>query len=234
MSFVTGLAEIEAAIDGGESSERPPVEYLSLNKTAPGVFESVTVQPLQEFDPSSPAYKEDKGLAYVTWYHQSPYDWKRSALCTKDEGQCLACELNNVDLDEEGKPRAWYAKKRFYIDFIVFDDDDNPIGVKTFNCSTSASGILPDLLGWYKANGPISEYVFTLSRKGEKKATDYTLTPQLKKKAIDVADFEPWNSREGGMLRIPYERQAKFYSYVPAAQRHQEDEANRSSTAIEW
>lgn len=229
-TFISGLDEIEAAIAGAEKTERPPVEYLSIkNGEAP-----MMVQPLQEFDPSSPAYREDKGLAYVTLYHQSPYNWKRSALCTKSDGQCLPCELNNVDLDDEGKPRTWYPKKRFYIDFIVFDDAGNPTGVKTFNCSTSASGILPDLIGWYKANGPISEYVFTLSRKGEKKDTDYTLTPLLRQKAVDVTDFEPWNSREGGMLAIPYERQAKFYEYVSTDVRHQQDEQARTSTAIEW
>lgn len=228
-TFITGLDEIEAAIEGAEKSERPPVEYLSIKNGEP----SVTVQPLQEFDPSSPAYREDKGLAYVTWYHQSPYNWKRSALCTKSDGGCLPCELNNVDLDDDGKGRAWYAKKRFYIDFIVFEDGE-PVGVKTFNCSTSASGILPDLLAWYKTNGPISEYVFTLSRKGEKKDTDYTLTPNLKMKAVDVAAFDPWNSREGGMLTIPYERQAKFYEYVSPNVRHEQDEQARSSTAIEW
>lgn len=228
-TFISGLDEIEAAIAGAETTERPPVEYLAIKNGEP----AVTVQPLQEFDPSSPAYREDKGLAYVTWYHQSPYNWKRSALCTKDSGQCLPCELNNVDLDDDGKSRTWYAKKRFYIDFIVFENGE-PVGVKTFNCPTSGSGILGDLLGWYKTNGPISEYVFTLSRKGEKKDTAYTLTPNLKMKAVDVSDFEPWNSREGGMLSIPYDRQAKFYEYVPAAARHAQDEASRTATAIEW
>lgn len=228
-TFISGLEEIEAAIAPREDSERPPVEYLSIPDGAP----SVTVQPLQEFDPSSPAYREDKGLAFVTRYHQSPYNWKRSALCTYDSGQCLPCELNGQDIDEDGKARAWYPKKRFYINLIIFENGE-PAGVKVFNCPTTGAGILGDLLEWYKTNGPISEQVFTLSRRGLKKDTNYTLTPNLKLKAVSVEDHAPWNAREGGMLEIPYDRQAKFYEYVPAAARAAAEESARSVSQIDW
>jgi hypothetical protein len=237
LTFLSGLAEIEAAIAPKDADqERPSVDYLTLPYVRGG-SSTATVQPLQEFDPSSEAFREDKGLAFVTWYHQSPYDWKRSALCTKQDGQCLPCELNGNDLDEEGKAKSWWPKKRFYINFVVTEENGVPLDepvVRAFHCSTSGQGILPDLLEWYKTNGPISQSVFILGRKGEKRETTYTLTPSLKSTPLDLTDFEPQDTKNGGLLTIPYERQAKFYQYVPAAAREVQAEQSRSASAIDW
>jgi hypothetical protein len=231
MTFLSGLAEIEAAIASEPQEERVSLDYLSVPDKG-----TATVQPLQELDPSSEGYDETKGLAFITWYHQSPYNWKRSALCSmKDQGQCLACELNGNDYDPEKKEqRAWYARKRFYINLIVTDPVTEEKSVKVFHCSTTGQGILPDLIEWYKTNGPISQQVFTLSRKGQKRETNYTLTPQLKTAPSDVADFEPQDAKANGYLSIPYERQAKFYEYTtPGAQAAVAEEA-RSAATIDW
>lgn len=200
--------------------------------------QSVTVQPLQEMDPNSPAYNDELGRAFLTYYHQSPYDWKRQALCTKDDGQCLPCELNNVDVDEQGKPRTWYARKRFGISLIV-DEVDKESGeinkvVKGFHCSTSGNGILNDLLDFYAENGPITEQQFTLTRKGAGTDTSYSLVPKIKNNnPVDVSEFEPQPVRDGIYLSIPYERQANYYKYAPA-QHKAAAAASSTAPAIEW
>lgn len=236
MTFLSGLAEIEAAIAPQEREERVKLDYLSLKNG-----ESRTVQPLQELDPSSEGYREDKGLAFITWYHQSPYNWQRSGSCTAKESQCLPCELNGSDMDENGEARAWYARKRFYINLVVFPTDaelakdpEAKPEVKAFHCTTTGQGILPDLVEWYKTNGPISTQVFTLTRKGEKRETNYTLTPQLRTEALDLSPFEPQDTKAGGFPNVAYERQAKFYEYVPPAVRAAVAEQDRTAATIDW
>lgn len=227
--FADTLDEIQSAIEKPQREERVQLDYLSLK---PG--QSVKVQPMQELDVNSPAFNPDNGKAFVTWYHQSPYNWRRSALCTAgDGGRCLACELNNVDKDAAGKPQPWYAKKRFFINLLVINDDGSE-EVKVFNCSTSGAGILPSLLEWYRENGPISETVFTLTRKGSDRDTSYTLTPSMREKARDLSGFEVQDAKTGAYLEIPYERQANFYEYKAPSVRAAEDEDARISSSIDW
>jgi hypothetical protein len=213
MTFIEGLAGLQDAAAPKEAQkDRPKINWLSVKNG-----ETVVIQPLQELDPNSPNYNEERGLAYVTWYHQSPYDWQRQGLCTKDEGQCLPCELNNVDLitegPEKGKPKTWYPKKRFYINVLVIPQDGADPYVAAFHCSTTGQGILPALLEWYNANGPITDTVFSLSRKGEKRDTSYTLTPRLKDEPLDLTGYTPEDTRAGGYPKVKYESQAKFFAY---------------------
>lgn len=226
--FADTLDEIQSAIEKPVKEERVQLDYLQLKSG-----QSIKVQPMQELDVNSPAFDPDRGKAFVTWYHQSPHNWKRSALCTSDTGQCLACELNNVEKGRDGKPLPWYAKKRFFINFLVINEDGTE-EVKVFNCSTSGAGILPSLLEWYKENGPITETVFTLTRKGEDRDTSYTLTPSLREKARDLSEFEVQDAKTGAYLEIPYERQANFYEYKAPAVRAAEDEDARISSSIDW
>jgi hypothetical protein len=239
-TFLSGIDEMEAALAPAERTERPSLTYLSL--TAKGGYAGgrVKVQPLQEIDPNSPAYDEDKGLGFITWYHQSPYNWKRSALCTMKDGACFACEQNGVDKDENGENQPWYARKRFYINLLVTPEDkhpDSPDGepyVAVFHCPTTGNGILPDLMNWYKDNGPITEAVFTMSRSGEQGSTAHKLTPRLKDEPVDISQYVTQDARAGGYPDVPYDRQAKFYEFVTPAQKAVVEDEARTASTIQW
>ena len=233
MTFIDSIAGMREATKPKEKQENVNIDWLVLEAD-----QAVTVQPLQEIDPNSPAMNAEKGRGFLTYYHQSPYDWKRQAFCTKDEGQCLPCELNNVDVDEDGKPRPWYPRKRFGISFIV-DEVDEKTGevtkvVKGFHCSSTDNGILNDLMDFYAENGPITEQQFSLKRNGKGTDTSYSLTPKIKgNEPVDVDEFDPQPVREGIYLTIPYERQANFYKYAPA-QHKAAAAASTTAPAIEW
>jgi len=239
-NFLSGVAEIEAALASTPREERVSLTYLSVTPKGGYPSGKVKVQPLQEIDPNSPAYDEDKGLAFITWYHQSPYNWKRSALCTMNEGACFACEQNGVDKDENGENLAWYPRKRFYINLLVFpedkhaDSEDGSPYVAAFHCPTTGNGILGDLLEWYKENGPITQAVFNLTRSGEQGTTAHKLTPRIKDEPVDISGYETQDTRAGGYPNVPYDRQAKFYEAKTPEQKVAAVEQERSASTIQW
>lgn len=239
-TFLTGIDELEAALTPQERTERPKLTYLTL--TAKGGYPTgkVKVQPLQEIDPNSPAYDESKGLAFMTYYHQSPYNWRRSALCTIKDGACFACEQNGVDKDEKGENLPWYPRKRYYMNFLVFPEGshpDSPDGspyVAAFHCPTTGNGILPDLIEFYKTNGPVTQAVFTLSRTGQDGTTAHSLTVRMKDEPVDISGYETQDCRAGGYPEVPYDRQAKFYEAKTPEQKVAYETQERAASTIEW
>ena len=250
-SIAEGLDALKAAVETEKKDreERPKVNWLSLKDG-----QSVIVQPLQELEEGSPNYSPERGQAYIAYYHQSPYDWQRQALCTKDEEDgCFACEINNKDVYtaaevaamrnpqvKAGDAKPWYRRKRFYINFLVTDPQTGEQEVKAFHCSTTSQGILGDLLEFYSANGPITDYVFSLSRKGEDRATSYTLTLRLKDKPVSLEGYKPEPTKEGGYLTIKKEFQPKFFKYPGATKTNPDgdadsvDELTRSTSELTW
>jgi hypothetical protein len=239
-TFLTGLEELEAATASPERIERPHLTYLSL--TAKGGYPGgkAKVQPLQEIDPNSPAFDESKGLAFMTYYHQSPYNWKRSALCTIKDGACFACEQNGVDKDAQGNLLPWYPRKRYYINFLVYPEGphaDSPTGepyVAVFHCPTTGNGILPDLMSFYKDNGPVTQAVFTLTRTGVDGTTAHGLTVRMKDEPADISVYETQDARAGGYPDVPYDRQAKFYEAQTPEQKVAHESTERAASTIEW
>lgn len=228
MTFIDTLEGFEAALQKEKREERPKLDYLALKDG-----QSALIQPLQEIDPNSPTYDETKGRAFMIYVHQSPYNWKRRAQCTQEsQGRCLGCELDGRDIDPKTKkPRAWYRRKAFFMNVVVHDHTGDPSAANTVKVlSTSgASPVVGGLLEFYKENGPLTEAVFKITRTGSgSQDTVYTLTPALRAEAKDLTDFEPQDTRAGGVVEIPYDRQAKFYEYVTK----EEEAAVRESASI--
>jgi hypothetical protein len=225
MTFIEGIAGFEAALKKEKREERPKLDYLILKDG-----DSAMIQPLQEIDPNSPAYNEEKGLGFLVYVHQSPYNWKRTAMCTMEsQGRCLGCELNNKDIDPKtGKPRAWYPRKKFYINVVDLGDKS----VKVLSTS-GASPILASLIEFYKENGPISQAVFKIARSGASKDdTIYSLTPSFRGEPVDLTEFEPQDARAGGVPEIPYDRQANFYDYRTQQENDLVEATARQSASI--
>lgn len=203
MGLYTGLAKLQEIADSAtESSDRRKIPWFGIKDK-----ESARIKFLQEFDPDSPGYDEKFGLCGVIQEHASPKDFKRKALCTKeDEGQCLPCELFESTGDKDWKP-----KLRFYANILLIPDSGPP-EVKIISQGIGRGSIYPTLLGFYNDNGPITAHTFRISRQGSQfNNTSYTLNLLLKSVDVDTSNLEVFDIYEEVGLHIPYERQRNFY-----------------------
>lgn len=217
MSVVKGLKNINALLD------KPKTENAGIKvrwvKLADG--QSAKIRFVEELDPDSASYNENRGLAVVISEHTNPKDYKRKAACTMESlGRCFGCEMARKE------PKSgWRARLRFYCNVIVDDGLETPY-VAVWSQGISKQSAFNTIREYALETGSISNLVWKLKRNGQGTETNYTLIPS----APDSEPFK-WDSIESFNLEkvvreVPYPEQEAFYFGF--------DTPSVTSTNVEW
>lgn len=222
MGLVKGLAGINKQLEQSapQDSDRVKAKYLGLKdgQTVKGRF-------LQEFDVESPGYNEKAGQGFLAIQHQSPVDFRRTALCTADEGDCYGCEQYRAGVKE------YKQKSKLYINFLV-QNPDGTSEVVVLSQGNGPKSVTPQLLEMAGEYGTITNRSWKIKRTGSgQTTTSYTLTP------LDKDDFEydPTQHEiydlEKVVYEVPYENQEAYYN---VNQTQVKTEASASSDTEVW
>lgn len=203
MSVIKGLAAIQAEIakrpQAGDFEDRPKARYVNVEDG-----KSIKVIFAQELDESSPNYKDELGTGIFVMMHTNPDNWKKSAKCTADVGECYGCK------------KGWKQKILLFINAIVDDGKEDPY-VAIFNKGLGKGSVAQSLLGM--AQDPdfdesISDKTFKFGRSGTKTNTTYTLDALPKPHGKDlVADFaDKLFDLEKYVFTVSPEKQEAYYT----------------------
>jgi hypothetical protein len=223
MSFIKGLKAINNVLEeqrqrAEKSADYQKVEWLKLTDG-----QAVKARFVEELDEDSPGYDESRGLAVVIAEHTAPEDFRRKAVCTKDDdGRCYACE------QAQSNPKAgWWPKLRYYTNVIIDDGKDAP-HVVAWSQGVSNKSAFNILREQAIDMGSVSNLQWKLKRNGLGTETSYLLMPQL-------ADAEPfdWSAFEFFDLEkivreVPYAEQEAFYLGLDA------NVAAKADASIDW
>tara|TARA_R110001606_G_scaffold25981_3_gene84108 strand:+ start:1007 stop:1660 length:654 start_codon:yes stop_codon:yes gene_type:complete len=217
MSVIRGLKDINALLDKPKyESNGPKVRWVKL---ADG--QAAKIRFVEELDPESAHYAEDRGLSVVIAEHINPKDYKRKAACTMEsEGRCFACEMSRKE------PKAgWRSKLRFYCNVLVDDGLEDPY-IAVWSQGVSKQSAFNTIREYALETGSISNLSWKLKRNGVGTETNYTLIPT-------GPDSEPydWSSYELSNLEkvvreVPYPEQEAFFLGF--------DSPSVTSTNIDW
>lgn len=181
MGFVTGLAgvrEQQAKQPVNEDyADRPKAEWVSLKDG-----ESVKITPLQEIDEGSPNFSKENGLAIFSLQHSGEGEnWKKTAECTVDEGDCYGCA------------QGWRQKTVLYLNVLVTPKTGDPyVGIlsRGLGKGSIAQSLLNMAADAEDYNNSITDKTFKFSRTGSTKDnTTYSLDIVPNAKAVKVGDF---------------------------------------------
>lgn len=216
MSIVKGLDNIrnKGESRGGDFPRRRPWWITLKDK------QKLEIRFLQELDEAAEGYDEEVGLGFLAVEHESPVDWKRRALCTSEEGQCLGCE------------NGWKQKQKLYINVLVVDglekdqyfiDKEDPdaeynetVGEPVVRVVSQGYGpqtIVPWLIEYAGDAGSITQQRFKLTRTGAGfNNTSYSLMPKgpLSDDDPEPSELDTFDLDEV-VNHVPYESQPKFY-----------------------
>jgi hypothetical protein len=196
-SVLTGLDAMKKRIEEQENKFQdfgPRVKYISLDDG-----KSLRFRPLQEIDESSPNYDKDRGLAQMNVEHSHPQMWLNKGLCSMDEqGQCYGCEQD------------WSQKLRFYLNVEVQAGDESFVAV--MSQGNGPKSVTPTLLDYAEETGSLTDKVFKLIRKGEKRNTAWGAI-LLKETKDDLPDLELFDLSLI-VKQIPYDQQEAHYNRV--------------------
>jgi hypothetical protein len=201
MGIVTGLAGINSQLEKStpRDNDRVKADYLSLKDG-----QKVKGRFLQELDSNSPGYNEKAGTGFLAIQHQSPEDFRRTCLCTIDEGECYGCEqyrLGNKDYKQ---------KSKLYINFLVQSPEGDKVVV--LSQGNGPKSVTPQLLEMAGEYGTITNRQWTIKRTGSGQTnTSYTLTPLDKDDfAYDVEQHELFDLYKV-VYEVPYEDQPRYF-----------------------
>ena len=222
MGFIKGLSAINEVLEqqkqrAAQSADYQKVEWLKL---ADG--QAVKVRFVEELDEDSQGYDESRGLAIVISEHTSPEDFRRKAVCTKDDdGRCFACE------QAPSAPKAgWWPRLRYYANVIVDDGVEAP-RVVVWSQGISNQSAFTNIREYAMDMGAITNLTWKLKRNGMKTETSYLLMPQgIDQEPFDWSGFEFFNL-EKIVREVPYAEQEAFYMGENA-------NAGNSEAAINW
>lgn len=139
--------------------------YISLKEG-----EAVTIRFREELAEDSKNYDPERGTTRLVAVHRSPINFKRSMVCTSDDGGCWACE--QVAVAAEGN--KWRPQNHLLANVGVLDDNGkwtNAILDQGF----SKSHIGDDIVDYALTHDSIVNAVFKLKREGSGLATNYSL-----------------------------------------------------------
>lgn len=221
MGLVTGIDAIKAAVEKSNTDfeDSPRAKWFKLSDG-----ESKKVVFLQEFDENSPEYSEKNGTVLVAVEHSAPKDYKRKALCTADEGACLACEMN------KRQPKTgWNQKTRLYANVLVFNGDD--VEVQVLSQGLGGKSITPTLLEMSNEYGSITKNPFKIKRTGSSLSnTSYALIPSMTESGVNVEDYELYDLTKVATRHVEYDAQAEFYGIAAEAP----EAESESGSDFEW
>lgn len=193
MGFLEGLQSIGENLNSKSNTEdRVKAKWLSLKGG-----ESVRIVFLQELDKEADGYSEKNGLGRVYLEHSNPDNWRKSAECTIDEGDCYGCA------------RGWRQKGQMYINVLV-DDGKNEPYVAVLSRGTGKGSVTKLLFEYAADDGTITDKWFKFKREGSTKDdTTYILMPS-KKHEVNVEDYEVFDLSKV-VFHVSPERQEAYY-----------------------
>lgn len=198
----SGLAALKSSITDS-APKGTGVRYLKVD---PG--KSVRLRFMSEIDASSEFASPERGQAIIVAEHSSPSDFRKTALCTADEGNCYGCEQAAKETYVQGKP-SWRAKRRLYANVVVDDGSDEYVAVFRTGAGARATTAL-QLLDYAVENGGISDITWKYSRQGEGITSSYTLTPG-RQAVSDWNGFTPFDLENQVVRHIAYPDQQGYY-----------------------
>ena len=198
--LIKGLAAIQAAVESRSGDFGEGARWLKLESG-----KSAKIWFLQEFDDNSPNYNEKAGAIVLAVEHSSPFNFLKKALCTKDDGECLACEMNKAN-----PKKGWNQKMRLYANVLVNDGKEDPY-VAILSQGIGPKSITPALAEMANEYGGVTGTQFSIKRTGEKMETSYTIFPLPGGTAPNPDDYELYDLGKVATRNIPYEEQAEFY-----------------------
>jgi len=227
-SLITGLAAIQEQIDKQNrdfDSDAPKARWLKLKGG-----DSAKVLFLQEFDEGSPNYNPEMGTVLLAVEHNNPGPnmYTRKALCTKDEGACVGCEMNKAN-----PKKGWNQKMRLYANALVNDGKNEPY-VAIVSQGLGGKSITPALAQMAVDYGGITKTLFRITRTGsEMSNTSYTIIPLVGADLPDTDGLELYDLKEVATRKIDYEKQAEFYG-IEDSETSSEAPKSESATDFEW
>jgi len=203
MSIIKGLKAMEQAIDKPKFAESSgaKVRWVKLDDG-----QSVKVRFVNELDPDSPNYSEERDVAIVVSEHTNPKDYRRKAVCSMDtEGRCYGCEMARKE------PKSgWRARLRFYTNLLVDDGIEDPY-VAVWSQGVSKQSAFNNAREYALETGSISNLNWKLKRQGTGMETTYVLLPSAPDtEPFDWSSVEPFNL-EKVVRELPYSDQETFY-----------------------
>jgi hypothetical protein len=173
--------------------------------------EKKRIRVLQEFDDDSALYDERRGTIKVIDEHNSPKDFKKSAMCTAEtEGRCWACEQTQTGSDIAKK---WKPKMRFYANVLVRGVDGASDKVKILKQGFSDNHVGNNLIEIAEELEQLGGQDLSFSRKGSgMNDTSYNLVPVAPKKLTKEEEQLELIDPLKFIKQIPYDQQAAFYA----------------------
>lgn len=202
MGFIKGLAGINEELakrpTGGDFADREPAKWASIAKNG-GPQKYVF---LQEIDEGSPNYSEKNGLALFSLQHSNPDNWRKTAACTIDEGECYGCA------------QGWRQKIVLYVNVLHLDDESGEPVVKIWSRGLGKGSVAQNLLDMAADedyDNSITDKTFKFSRSGTTKDdTTYTLANMGKAHGLNVEDYDLFDL-EQYVFTVAPERQEAYY-----------------------
>jgi hypothetical protein len=199
MGTYSGLSAFTDAVTPHERG--PKANWLKIEDG-----KTTKIRFLSEIDPDSSLYDSERGIALLALEHESPDDYMRRALCTKDdEGRCWACEQHSKDRDA-----GWYVKRRAY--FNVVKEGSSEVFLWKMTVGPRAANTKM-LLAYAGEEGGISGNWWSVTRTGTYKDTTYSLIPKAKDaEPFDWSEYTPNDLNKTAVRRIPYVDQEEFFT----------------------
>lgn len=202
MSVIKGLAAIQQEMakrpQAQDFEDRPKARYVKVDDG-----KSIKLTFLQEIDEDSPSYNPELGTSIFVLMHTHPEDWRKSARCTADKGQCYGCEKN------------WKQKVLLFTNVLVDDGNEAPY-VAIFNKGLGKGSVAQGLLnmaGDEDYNYSVSDKKFKLSRTGTKTNTNYSLDILPSAKVGDLTEYkDQLFDLEQYVFTVSYEKQEAYYT----------------------
>lgn len=212
MGITKGLAAIQSKTENTGSG----VRWLKIPDGS-----SYRIRFLDDLDESSDTTLHGAGTAVMLEEHVSPKDFRRKALCTKDEGRCWACEMAM-----KHPKTGWARRSRVYVNVLVNDGTEDPY-VAIWSMGIAKSPVFETLKDVFIEEGSISNREWRIKRSGAGTNTTYTMRDAgVDKEPFDFNEFERVDFDKVSR-HVPYEDQSAHYLGL------EEEEAVEVSTE-EW
>jgi hypothetical protein len=195
MSITKGLRKMQ------EKQDHKSVKWLKIPDGS-----SYRVRFLDDLDESADTNLHGAGVAVMLEEHTSPQDFRRKALCTRDEeGRCWACEQATK------APRTGWGKRgRVYVNVLVNDGNEEPY-VAIWSMGIAKSPAFETLKETYIDDGSISNREWRIKRSGSGTNTTYILRDLgVEAEPFNFTQFEKFDT-ETIVRHVPYSEQESFY-----------------------
>ena len=222
MGFIKGLAGVQEELakrpQGGDFADRPKARYINIKDG-----ESAKLVFLQEIDEGSPNYNEKNGTTVFVLMHKNPDNFKKSAKCTADEGECYGCS------------RGWRQSVMLFANVLVDDGNEAPY-VAIFNRGLGKGCVaqaLLDMAADEDFDNSISDKTFKMTRTGTGTNTTYSLSPMPKPHTLAVESYELFDLEQYVFTVKPDNQEAYYTDGQPAEKAEASSAAPASAASVD-